>query len=162
VVDGLGHGPLAADAAREAVRVFREQTATDLPEVVRRIHAALRSTRGAAVAVAEAGLAEGVVRFVGVGNIAGTVFADGASRSLVSHNGTAGLEARRIQEFADPFPRGALLVLHSDGLATQWRLERYPGLAGRDPALVAGVLYRDFRRGRDDLTVLVACARADP
>jgi anti-sigma regulatory factor (Ser/Thr protein kinase) len=161
VTDGLGHGPAAAQAAREAVRVFREHAAADLPEIVRRIHAALRSTRGAAVAVAEVRLDTRELRFVGVGNISGTVFADGASRSVVSHNGTAGVEARRVQEFVYPFPRGAVLVLHSDGLATHWRLERYAGLAARDPALIAGVLYRDFQRGRDDVTVLAACARAD-
>jgi anti-sigma regulatory factor (Ser/Thr protein kinase) len=161
VTDGLGHGPLAAQAARETVRVFREHATADLPEIVRRIHAALRSTRGAAVAVAEVRLDTRELRFVGVGNIAGTVFTDGASRSMVSHNGTAGVEARRVQEFVYPFPPGALLVLHSDGLATHWRLEQYAGLAARDPALIAGVLCRDFKRGRDDLTVLAACARAD-
>ena len=53
VADGLGHGPLAADAAREAVRVFREHAELDPVEIVHRIHSALRSTRGAAVAVAE-------------------------------------------------------------------------------------------------------------
>jgi hypothetical protein len=143
------------------VRVFRAHATPDLPDTVQRIHAALRSTRGAAVALAEVRLDVRELRFVGVGNIAGTVFAGGASRSIVSHNGTAGVEARRVQEFAYPFPRGAVLILHSDGLATHWRLERYAGLAARDPALIAGVLYRDFRRGRDDLTVLVACEGAD-
>jgi anti-sigma regulatory factor (Ser/Thr protein kinase) len=161
VADGLGHGPLAAQAAREAVRVFRAHAAADLPEIVRRIHAALRSTRGAAVAVAEVRPEARELRFVGVGNIAASVVADGSSRSMVSHNGTAGLEARRVQEFVYPFEGSAVLVVHSDGLATQWRLERYAGLAARDPALIAGVLYRDFKRGRDDLTVLVARAKGD-
>jgi hypothetical protein len=46
--------------------------------------------------------------------------------------------------------------MHSDGLGTQWRLERYPGLIQKHPSLIAGVLYRDFNRERDDVTVLVA------
>jgi hypothetical protein len=46
--------------------------------------------------------------------------------------------------------------MHSDGLATQWNLDQYPGLADRHPSLIAGVLYRDFARGRDDVTVVVA------
>ena len=49
--------------------------------------------------------------------------------------------------------------MHSDGLATQWQLDRYPGLAARHPSVIAGVLYRDFRRERDDVTVLVATER---
>ncbi len=156
VADGLGHGPQAADAARAAVRIVREHAALDPTEIVRRIHAALRSTRGAAVALAELRLDDQELRFVGVGNVAGTVFAAAGSRSTVSHNGTAGVEARKIQEFVYPFPKGAVLVMHSDGLATHWRLEKYPGLAARDPGLTAAVLYRDFGRGRDDVTVLVA------
>ena len=46
------------------------------------------------------------------------------------------------------------LVMHSDGVSARWSLERYPGLAVRDPSLVAGVLYRDFCRGSDDATVV--------
>jgi anti-sigma regulatory factor (Ser/Thr protein kinase) len=155
VADGLGHGPGAATAAREAVRVFRDNVAQDPVEILRRVHAALAHTRGAAVAVATLVPREETLRFAGVGNISGTIFAAGLSRSTISHNGTVGYEARKIQEFVYPFPTGALLVLHTDGLATQWRLDQYPGLAGRDPALVAGILYRDFQRGRDDVTVLV-------
>jgi hypothetical protein len=44
--------------------------------------------------------------------------------------------------------------MHSDGLLTNWSLDAYPGLLTRHPALIAGVMYRDFRRGRDDVTVL--------
>ena len=45
--------------------------------------------------------------------------------------------------------------MHSDGLGTRWDLAKYPGLAARHTALIAGVLYRDFQRGRDDATVVV-------
>jgi hypothetical protein len=45
--------------------------------------------------------------------------------------------------------------MHSDGIATHWDLGSYPGLARRHPALVAGVLYRDHARRRDDATVVV-------
>lgn len=47
-------------------------------------------------------------------------------------------------------------MLHSDGVATHWALQDYPGLAQKHPALIAGVLFRDFQRPRDDSTVLVA------
>jgi hypothetical protein len=62
---------------------------------------------------------------------------------------------RRVQQFDLPLPTNALLLLHSDGLATHWNLADYPGLVGRHPGIIAGVLYRDHERGRDDVTVLV-------
>jgi hypothetical protein len=49
-----------------------------------------------------------------------------------------------------------MLVLHSDGLSTGTSLEAHAGLALHDPSLIAGVLYRDFKRGNDDATVVVA------
>ncbi len=154
IADGLGHGPDAGQAAQLAVRVFRENARLGPAECLRTMHAALRSTRGAAVAAVEIDLDRRTLRHSGVGNVAGAVLADGASRSLVSHNGTVGHEARHFQEFTCPFPAGAVLVMHSDGLASRWSLDPYPGLIARDPALLAGVLYRDFQRGRDDVTVL--------
>ena len=47
--------------------------------------------------------------------------------------------------------------MHSDGLSASWAAERYAGLLARDPALLAGVLYRDHARGRDD--ALRACGK---
>jgi hypothetical protein len=123
---------------------------------VRLIHAGLRGTRGAAVAVAEVALKTRGVRYAGVGNISGLILSGGTAHNLVSHNGTAGVEARKIQEFSYPWPEDGLLVLHSDGLATHWSLADYPGLAQKDPALIAGVLFRDHQRLRDDSTVVVA------
>jgi len=66
----------------------------------------------------------------------------------------AGYNVRRIQAFDYPFRHG-LVILYSDGLTTGVSLARYPRLAAAHPTLIAGVLYRDFSRHRDDATVLV-------
>lgn len=154
--DGLGHGPEAAMASAAAARAFDRHAGEGPAPLLERMHGALRATRGAAVAVAEVDLAARVVRYAGVGNIAATLWAPGETRSLVSHNGIVGHEMRKVQVFEYPFPPQGLLVMHSDGVSTRWQLEKYPGLALRDPAVVAAVLYRDFCRGRDDATVVVA------
>ncbi len=108
------------------------------------------------MAIAAIDLERQILHFAGVGNIAGTIINPAGNSNLVSHNGTVGHEVRKIQEFTYAWPRGGLLVMHSDGLKSQWRLERYPGLLAKHPTLSAGVLYRDFNRGRDDVTVVVA------
>jgi hypothetical protein len=45
--------------------------------------------------------------------------------------------------------------MHSDGILARWRMDAYPGLMSAHPALLAGVIYRDFARDQDDATVLV-------
>lgn len=155
VADGLGHGQGAADAAQAACAVFRAEPMLGLTELLARIHRALAPTRGAAVAVAEIDRGRELLRFAGIGNIAGSIVGSGTSRSTVSLYGTMGHDARRFQEFTYPWPRDALFVLHSDGISARWNLDAAPGLATRRSALIAGVLYRDFGRGRDDATVVV-------
>lgn len=155
VVDGLGHGVGAAEAALAAEAVFARALPATPTAGLEAVHAALRPTRGAAAALAEVRPAEGTVRFCGVGNVAAHVVAPGRRSSLVSHAGILGHQVRKFQEFTSPWAPGAMLVMHSDGVSAQWELDRYPGLAARDPALVAGVLFRDFGRGRDDATIAV-------
>ncbi len=159
VVDGLGHGKPAAEAADLALHLFRAHAGDPIDQLLGRIHDGLRSTRGAAMAIAELRAGTDSVSYAGIGNISATVRSGTSSRQLVSHNGTLGAEVRKIQVFTTPFPVGARLIMHSDGLATHWDLDRYPGLLARDPAVVAAALYRDFSRGRDDVTVLVAARR---
>lgn len=158
VVDGLGHGIQAAEAAREAVRVFHDQAHLGPTGILGAAHTALRSTRGAAMAIARVDRNRGEVRYAGIGNIAGVVLDGGPGRGshMVSQNGIVGHAVRKVQEFVYPWSGASLLVMHSDGLGTQWSLDRYPGLVARHPALVAGTLFRDVRRGRDDVTVLAA------
>ena len=156
IVDGLGHGVPASDAAAAGLGAFAASRIAEPRVVLEEIHAALRPTRGAAVAVAALDPRRRVVEYTGLGNIAGAVVGDGPMRHMVSHNGIAGHEARRLNEFSYPWPDGALIVLHSDGLGTHWDLGRYSGLIQREPSLIAGVLYRDFARRRDDVVVVVA------
>jgi anti-sigma regulatory factor (Ser/Thr protein kinase) len=161
LVDGLGHGAGAAAAARVAVRLFRERATLAPVAMLELLHGALRATRGAAVAIARVDAAAGQVRFAGIGNIAARILTDAGTRSLVSHNGIVGLHGVRTSEFTYPFAADAMLVMHSDGLTSHWKHESYPGLLRRDPAIAAGLLYRDAERGRDDVSV-VACRGAAP
>jgi anti-sigma regulatory factor (Ser/Thr protein kinase) len=154
LVDGSGHGPLAAHAAETAMRTFADNIDKECVPLVEAIHRALAPTRGAALAVARIDAAAQVVRFVGVGNI-GAVLANGSDvRRMASYNGTAGHVAPRIREFTYPFSGRPLVILHSDGLSGRWEIAAYPGLAAGHPTLVAGLLFRHHRRDRDDATVV--------
>lgn len=162
VADGLGHGPSAAQAAHAATRSFHAPDARLPSEMLALMHGALRPTRGAAIGIAYYDRDGGQVVFAGVGNIAATLIdADNGVRRMISNNGTIGHIARHMRDFSYPITTTTLVVLASDGLATNWDLAAYPGLAARHPALIAGVLWRDFSRDRDDVTVFVGRVEVD-
>ena len=164
LVDGLGHGPNAADAADTAIAAFRAASGGAPAEIAALLHQALRATRGAALAVAEVvPAAEGAtVRYCGVGNTAALLLsAVGSPRSLPSMNGTAGLQVRAMQEVTLPWARGSVLLMHTDGITTRWRADAYRGILGHHPTVLATALQRDHTRGRDDATVLALRLRSE-
>jgi len=159
VADGLGHGENAALAAREAVSVLQASPSCSPCVLIDTMHGRLRSTRGAAVMVVQVDSARGRIRHAGIGNISAVVFDGSKVRHLVSQNGIVGHDTRRIREQETACPDSWMLVMHSDGVTGRWDLEHYPGLPARDPSVIAGVLYRDHKRDRDDACVLVAKGR---
>ena len=156
VADGLGHGVHAAQASQEAISAFRTSFETTPAAILQRVHRALRGTRGAAVAIAKVDRKERRIYYAGIGNISGLILGSAKAQQMISHNGTAGHEALRFQEFVYPFPESAILIMHSDGLTTSWNLDAYPGIRRHHPAIIAATLYRDATRKRDDVCVVAA------
>ena len=161
LVDGLGHGLAASEASDEAIVQFRKHVARNPGEILSYVHEGLKKTRGAVAAVAEIHSAEKQLTYAAVGNIAASIFSQNGSKSLVSHSGTLGLASPPIQEFRVEWPDDAILIMHSDGLQTRWDLSSYSGLLARHPAVIGGALLRDFRRHRDDASVVVVKAALD-
>lgn len=155
VADGLGHGPDAAVAANAAIETCESNATAEPGILLQRTHSALQGTRGAAVAISQIDRYTGALTFAGVGNISVSIQREQGNRHLVSHNGIVGSNLRKIQEFNEAWDSDSLLIAHSDGVSTRWDLSIYPGLSTCHPALIAGVIYRDFARGRDDATVVV-------
>lgn len=156
LVDGLGHGPEAAIPATAAMALFNCEASKTPETLAMLMHGALHATRGAALSIAEIDAKARTVRFCGVGNVEGRVLMAGTSRHFIPQNGIVGHRMPgTVQPNLVPWPTHGRLVMHSDGISPQWRADQYPGLLARHPALLAGVLFRDFARPRDDATVLV-------
>lgn len=160
LVDGLGHGVGAAEAADETVAAFEKMASVNPIDILDEVHHVLRKTRGAAVSVASIDHHTRKVRFAGVGNVAGAIIGAGKTHNMVSHNGILGHAVSRIQDFTYDWPEGAVLTMYSDGISSHWNLAKYPGLQARSPIISAALIYRDHSRHRDDATVLVARERA--
>jgi anti-sigma regulatory factor (Ser/Thr protein kinase) len=156
VVDGLGHGAGAAEAAEIAIASFEGHPQDGPADIVARMQELLRPTRGAAVAVVRMEHGRRMARYSGIGNVSGVVLGGAAPpRHMVSEHGIVGHTPRPPREYEYPLSKGSIVVLHTDGIAARWNLESYPGLLHRHPMISAGILFRDFRRSNDDATVVV-------
>lgn len=155
VVDGLGHGLYASEAAGMAVEIFLNATTESPTMLVEQMHGPMRSTRGAALAVIALNRMDQVARYCGIGNISSSLRGNGNVRNLISQNGTVGHQIRQVRAYDYPYAADDLLIMHSDGINTHWQLDRYPGLLQSAPPAIAAILHRDFNRGRDDATALV-------
>jgi anti-sigma regulatory factor (Ser/Thr protein kinase) len=151
--DGLGHGPLAAIAATEAVKAVLESPVDEPAVLVERAHRRMNHTRGGAIGVVR--VTGQVVRFAGLGNIAAMILTDRTRQSMISVPGIAGHQARTIRQFDYVAPPGAAIILHSDGISSRWSPEALPGLNARDPLTVAAGLLAEAGTHRDDAWVLV-------
>jgi anti-sigma regulatory factor (Ser/Thr protein kinase) len=158
-VDGLGHGLAASQAAKLACDVFMTEKTRPPGAVLERIHATLRTTRGAAVVLLDIDWDQGKLLAAGIGNVLAVIVEGAAAKRIPSYNGIVGYATPRVRELSYPITAGATIIFHSDGLSTTWQPERYPGLMQHPCAVIAGVLYRDCKRGRDD-SMVVALRRA--
>ena len=156
VVDGLGHGSKAAEAAHAAIDAFHRSVRQVGPaQAIQMAHQALLSTRGAVMAVASIDRQAQTLRFAGLGNISGVVHTHGVAARLVSTDGTVGYGVRKARESSVAWTSHSTLILNTDGLSSRWNLAKHPGLLACHPVLIAALLHRDFARDTDDATVVV-------
>lgn len=153
-VDGLGHGLIASRAARTACDVFITEKTRPPGAVLERIHNALRTTRGAAVIILDIDWDRRQLLAAGIGNMVAAIVEGTATKRIPSYNGIVGYATPRIRELSYAITPDATIIFHSDGLHTTWQPERYPRLMQHSCAAIAGVLYRDCKRGRDDSLVV--------
>jgi len=160
LADGLGHGPEASHASSAAVETLHRSGHLPPAEVLRRLDTALRSTRGAAVAVAQLDAATGQLHFSGIGNIGARLRTADGWRPLLSRPGIVGAHRpTTLPEHQVPWEADCLLVLHTDGLPSRWTPPCDADLTSFDPAVLAAVTVRDAsssaRPVRDDTAVAV-------
>lgn len=157
IVDGLGHGPLAAQAAARAISVFESSRSDAKPaSIITQAHELLKDTRGAVMAILALDGQAGTAEYCGIGNIAAAIYLGNDSRHLLSVEGTVGYRMRATRTHTVPWVASAVAILHTDGVSGRWGPAKYPGLLSRHPSLIASVLFRDHARDTDDATIVVA------
>ena len=155
VVDGLGHGRGANEAASAAVETLEQWRGEPLEELVWGVHESLRATRGAVMGAVVLDRARESFTYAGVGNVEVRLLGSAEPGRPIPSNGTLGARLSNVRVWPHRLSEGTILVLASDGISATWDIAAYPGLASKSPQMLAGVLLRDFARSSDDATVLV-------
>jgi len=156
LVDGLGSGKAAAEAAQAAIRCVEVSSTLPLSDIMAKCHQALRGTRGAVMALLRVSFAESTITFVGVGNIGIHVRSTTNSIKPISKNGIVGYRLPRLQEFTYPYTPGDLFVLHTDGISSRFILNDGLWKEAQDVQTLADEIARNFGKDNDDTTALVA------
>ncbi|HEY2512333.1 MAG TPA: PP2C family serine/threonine-protein phosphatase [Polyangiaceae bacterium] len=149
VIDGLGHGPRAAEAADSGVAYLREAPLdAGVATLMHGLHRALAQSRGAAamVCVWQRGRLQGC----GVGNVELATIRTRVP--VVLTPGIVGGHVRVLRPFEGPAPPGSRFVLYSDGISSRFSNEEI-GLLPRVEA--CRHLMEKHRKAHDDATVMV-------
>jgi len=157
VVDGLGHGPEAADASNSAVEYLREHAVQPLVPLVEGCHRALRKTRGVVLAIARLEEAGRALSWLGVGNVEARVFRSGRdwgqSDTLLMRGGVVGYQIPALRPRSLGLELGDLLVMATDGIQND-----YPSALKPTQTVQASAdcVLADYGIDSDDALVLVS------
>lgn len=155
-VDGLGHGPSAADAARIAVEVLHAHAHEPVLRLVEKCHEALRRTRGAVLTLASIDGAARTITWTAVGNVQGAWFSANRVRPgrevVNARSGVVGYQLPPLRAATIPIATGDTLVFATDGISEAF-INNMPTDCG--PQEAADGILRRFGKDSDDALVLV-------
>ncbi len=159
LVDVLGHGDDAHAVASRAESFLRERWDPDPARTLLALHEELRGTRGAVAGVCVLDSTTGGSRFSGIGDT-GIVTVGAHQPSLYSKEGILGSRIRTpiVQQFR--LEPGDILVLHSDGVASDFRASLPSNSNSVKADELACRIVQRFRRRHDDATCIVAAVRS--
>jgi len=156
VCDGLGHGKDAHQAAEQCLKIFADNSLLPPSEQIKVVHAGAKRTRGAVMYITQIDFSNKQVTYCGVGNITSKIITASKAKYCTSYNGIVGHSIpNTINNHSVQCNKNDLFVIHSDGLSSRWDLQKFPGILKHDRSIIAAVLYKDFCRKTDDVTVAV-------
>jgi len=158
VIDGLGHGHAAADAAETAAEVLQRHADEPPQPLLERCHSALRKTRGAVMTLAWFDIEAGTMAWTGVGNVEARLVrgpggADARYDSPVVLGGVVGYNLPRVRVGVVELHPGDALAMATDGVAADYSASLEPGVGAQ--ALADRVIARHGKGTDDALAVVV-------
>jgi phosphoserine phosphatase RsbX len=158
VIDGLGHGAAAADAAEAAAEVLRREVERQPQELLEICDSALRRTRGAVMTLAWFDLEQRSMTWTGVGNVEARFVRAGDSGDARHASpgvlgGVVGFNLPQVRLGTIPLEPGDAVVLATDGVTADFSASLASGVGAQE--LAERVLERHGNGTDDALAVVV-------
>lgn len=163
VVDGLGHGPKAAEAAKAAIAILNLHPQEPMPDLFKRCHEALLGTRGAVISLITIDTQTDTLTRAGVGNIE-TILIHSKSPGHLSkewvllRGGVVGFEMPVIRPSTASIEPGDLIIFATDGIRSGFA-QALP--LEKTTQQIADSILADYSRGTDDALVLAVRYRGE-
>ncbi len=154
MIDGLGHGKGAEEAALAALDFVARHHHELLLEVFATCDKALRNTRGVAMGIVVADSDARTLTYAGIGNTRAIVVGQETTR-LSSHYGIVGGGYRTLKTETVPLTPDDLVIMYTDGIEELIDLSDYDETLRSDVRCLAETILEDWRRETDDTAVLV-------
>lgn len=157
-VDGIGHGEEAANAAKKAISILRNGVGEPIISLVERCHEKLRPTRGVVLSLASIDVAQGMMTWLGVGNVQGLLMRantknGNAQEPLLLRAGVVGSRVPPLQAAVLPIQKGDTLIFATDGIRSGFT-ETLNSM--ENPQRAADRILQNCLSGSDDALVLVS------
>jgi negative regulator of sigma-B (phosphoserine phosphatase) len=158
VVDGLGHGGEAAVAALEACSILESNAAENVISLIKRCHVGLNGMRGVVVSLASFNFRDGLMTWLGVGNVEGILqrldtAMSGGDESLLLRAGVVGSHLPPLQASVLPIFAGDSLIFATDGVHIDFDRSH---VSSQPPRKAAENVLAHYAKGNDDALILIA------
>jgi phosphoserine phosphatase RsbX len=158
VIDGLGHGEEAANAAKAAAATLKARADEPIISLVEQCHEKLRQTRGVVLSLASMDIAHGLLTWLGIGNVQGVLMRadsrkENARETLLLRGGVVGSQMPQLQATVLQIARGDTLYFATDGIRRDFAQSL---TALENPQRAADRILAKFCNGQDDALVSVA------
>lgn len=155
VIDGLGHGELAQQAAQAARLFVEDHFDQPLDGLFRGVGRACRATRGVVMALARFTLDTGQFALASVGNVEARLVGGADGRNFIVRRGIVGVNAPNPVVTMHRWGPDSIVVLHSDGVRSRWNWADIPEGLRQAPSAAARYLLETYGKDEDDATVVI-------
>lgn len=156
VIDGVGHGILAHQAASAARQYVERHAESSLLDIFKGVDRACAATRGVVMAIAVFDWQQQLFRFASVGNIEVSVFNHHHEKpKFIVRRGIVGKHAPQPVITENEWHSGDMLALHSDGISSQWSWSDFSQYANHPAQVIVENIYSANQKDYDDATIIL-------